>query len=81
MPRLLPRPLAPVGRSRVPSRRLDAGLLVRWPGGRTLALAQRWPPRWRRYKWLAAWKAALGVEYLRKGRCFSMLWRGKGSGG
>ncbi|HEY7348214.1 MAG TPA: hypothetical protein VH599_07810 [Ktedonobacterales bacterium] len=33
-----------------PSRRLNAGLLVRWPGGRTLALAQRWPPGWRRYK-------------------------------
>jgi hypothetical protein len=33
-----------------PSWRLNAGLPVRWPGGRTRALAQRWPPGRRRYK-------------------------------
>ncbi|HEY7346943.1 MAG TPA: hypothetical protein VH599_01395 [Ktedonobacterales bacterium] len=63
-----------------PSWRLDAGLLVRWSGRRTLTRAQRWPPSWRRYKWrspgrgagalaqrLAARMAALQVAFAWKG--------------
>jgi hypothetical protein len=37
-----------------PSWRRNAGLLAPWPGGRTLALAQRWPPGRRRYKYHAS---------------------------
>ncbi|HEY7350326.1 MAG TPA: hypothetical protein VH599_18570 [Ktedonobacterales bacterium] len=49
-----------------PSRRLNVGLLVRWAGGRTLALAKRWPPRRRRYG-LAAETGALLAGRLEGG--------------
>jgi hypothetical protein len=50
--------VAPSSRSRWslarPSWRLNAGLLVCWPAGQTLALAKRWPPGRRRYKYHAS---------------------------